>query len=125
MTVKVRILLGEATTIGPGKIALLEAIDRHGSIAAAARQFGMSYRRAWRLVDAMNQDFVAPLVETATGGSGGGGARLTVLGTEVIGRYRVMTAMAAARIETELSVFARLLAAPRLDNSHRLQKNRA
>jgi len=72
---RLRILLGAEIAIGPGKADLLEAIARSGSISAAGRELGMSYRRAWNLVEVMNRSFRAPLVETLTGGAGGGGAR--------------------------------------------------
>lgn len=123
MTTKVRILLGEATTIGPGKIALLEAIDHHGSISAAARRLGMSYRRAWQLVNTMNLDFTTPLVEVAKGGAGGGGAHLTVLGREVISRYQTMAEMAHASIESHLSAFIRLLADTEPDSTDAVRKS--
>src|SRR6266702_808101 len=73
---KIRILIGAVVAIGPGKADLLAAIERTGSISAAAREMKMSYRRAWLLVEAMNSAFRQPLVETLTGGDGGGcGAR--------------------------------------------------
>ena len=78
----------ETRRLGPGKIALLEAIRRHGSIAAAGRDFGMSYRRAWLLVDELNKMFISPLVETRGGGRNGGGAALTGMGSEVVRLYR-------------------------------------
>ncbi|AOV17708.1 LysR family transcriptional regulator [Acidihalobacter aeolianus] len=95
---RIRILRGRDIAIGPGKADLLQAIDATGSISSAARQMDMSYRRAWLLVDTMNQCFVTPLVDTAVGGSGGGGARLTPLGLEVLQRYRAMETNAAAAI---------------------------
>ncbi|GGE10016.1 LysR family transcriptional regulator [Aureimonas endophytica] len=74
--------------LGHGKIALLEAIGSCGSIAAAGREFGMSYRRAWLLVDGMNRMFETPLVAARGGGAGGGGAHLTDLGTSIVALYR-------------------------------------
>lgn len=106
---RVRILIGEATTLGPGKAALLDGIGRRGSISGAARELGMSYRRAWLLVDAMNRDFRADLVTTAVGGAGGGGACVTPLGAEVLCRYRDMERRAADSIRPQLSAFAELL----------------
>lgn len=108
----IRILFGAAVALGPGKVALLEAIASHGSISAAARAMGMSYRRAWTLVDSMNASFRETLVETATGGSGGGGAVLTPTGHEVLRRYRSIENRAAALLEEEVSAFADLLAEP-------------
>jgi molybdate transport system regulatory protein len=74
--------------LGPGKVALLEAIRRHGSIAAAGREFGMAYRRAWLLTDELNRMFAEPLIETRGGGRNGGGAVLTDLGEKVVELYR-------------------------------------
>jgi molybdate transport system regulatory protein len=89
---RVRVMLDEEIAIGPGKADLLAAIRDTGSISGAGKQLGMSYRRAWLLVDAMNRCFKVPLVETATGGQAGGGARLTVNGEKVLGRYATMMA---------------------------------
>jgi molybdate transport system regulatory protein len=75
---------------GPGKADLLGAIETHGSIRAAGASMGMSYRRAWLLVDTMNRMFEAPLVETAHGGPGGGGATLTEAGRAMLALYRGM-----------------------------------
>ena len=72
---RLRILVGQATALGPGKANLLEAINETGSISAAARQMGMSYRRAWNLVHSMNKDFVGTVIETNSGGKGGGGRK--------------------------------------------------
>ena len=108
---RLRILLGEAIAIGPGKAQLLEQIEATGSISAAARAMGMSYRRAWLLVDTMNQCFREPLVETAAGGKGGGGARVSPLGHEVLARYNAMERQAAAAVEDAMTEFRTLLAA--------------
>jgi len=106
---RIRILIGSATALGPGKVDLLEAISASGSISAAARTMGMSYRRAWLLVDAMNHCFEDDLVITSTGGSGGGGAWITPLGEEVLRRYREMEAKAQASVHDEVAAFAGLL----------------
>jgi len=82
--------------IGPGKVRLLEEIGRNGSISAAGRALGMSYRRAWELVEDLNRGLGRPVVETAAGGAGGGGARLTGLGERVIREYRAIEAEAQA-----------------------------
>ena len=92
---RVRILSGSAVALGPGKADLLRAIDETGSISAAARQMGMSYRRAWLLVRTMNECFRAPLVEAVKGGAEGGGARLTKMGREVLSHYRDVVRLAA------------------------------
>lgn len=81
--------------IGPGKIRLLELIDRHGSISAAGRAMGMSYRRAWLLIDSLNRRFRKPLVTTERGGGQGGGAVLTASGRQVIRHYRDIETKAA------------------------------
>ncbi|MDT8267359.1 LysR family transcriptional regulator, partial [Roseomonas sp. DSM 102946] len=82
--------------IGPGKVRLLEEIGRNGSISAAGRALGMSYRRAWELVEDLNRGLGRPVVETAAGGAGGGGTRLTRLGERVIREYRSIEAEAHA-----------------------------
>jgi len=105
----VRILLGGASSLGPGKVALLEEIGRNGSISAAARAMEMSYRRAWLLVESMNNSFTQSLVTTATGGKRGGGAELTEFGREVLRRYRDMEHKAHRAIEDELDRFAELM----------------
>lgn len=90
LKLKAQLLCGDEIAMGPGKADLLEAIDRHGSISAAGRALGMSYRRTWLLVDTMNRCWREPLVDTAAGGAHGGGARLTPLGREVLARYRTL-----------------------------------
>jgi len=92
----IRIDLAPGFRIGPGKVRLLEAIAEHGSISAAGRALGMSYRRAWTLVEAMNTGFGRPVVEAQTGGKAGGGARLSALGAEVVARYRAVERAAEA-----------------------------
>ncbi|RZI38785.1 LysR family transcriptional regulator, partial [Herbaspirillum sp. HC18] len=85
-----------------GKIDLMERISKHGSIAAAGKEMGMSYRRAWMLVDEINHIFRGPLVEKQLGGSGGGGARLTKLGRDVVGHYRAIEGAAATAVAADL-----------------------
>jgi molybdate transport system regulatory protein len=110
---RLRVLFGSAIALGPGKADLLEAIAETGSISAAGRRLGMSYRRAWVLVETMNSCFRAPLVTAAKGGASGGGARLTRTGTEVLTRYRAMEARAAKAVATDLKSFRALLKKPR------------
>jgi molybdate transport system regulatory protein len=93
-----RVLADSTVAMGPGKADLLEAIGTHGSISAAARAMGMSYRRAWILVDTMNACFYAPLVATAKGGVEGGGAHLTATGTHVLKTYRQLSASAEKKL---------------------------
>ena len=107
---RLRVLLGSAIALGPGKADLLDAIDAAGSITGAARRMGMSYRRAWLLVETMNGCFRKPLVETARGGPHGGGARLTGLGKDVLARYRAMEAKAALSLRGDMASFRKLLA---------------
>ncbi len=99
---QLRVLLGSATAMGPGKAALVDAIERTGSISAAAREMSMSYRRAWDLVETMNRCFKKPLVETVTGGKGGGGARVTAFGRDVVRRYRAMEGKAARSVAADM-----------------------
>src|SRR5215469_5855188 len=81
--------------IGPGKVKLLELIDSTGSISAAGRKMGMSYRRAWLLVDDLNRCFREPLVAAQVGGVKGGGASLTAFGRGVVEHYRAIEEAAA------------------------------
>ena len=100
---RLRIVLEPDIAIGPGKADLLEGIRDTGSIAAAGRRLGMSYKRAWLLVETMNRCFKRPLVEASKGGRAGGGARLTALGDEVLARYRRMQTLTAQAIEPEMA----------------------
>lgn len=93
--------------LGPGKVMLLEAIGREGSISAAARALGMSYRRAWALVEEVNATFTGPAVEASAGGRRGGGAALTPLGAELVAAYRAIEDAAAAAAQMHLSALAR------------------
>ena len=107
-----RILSGASSrkpALGPGKADLLERIAVIGSISAAARAMDMSYRRAWQLVESVNESFAQPLVVTETGGTRGGGARLTRFGVEVLRRYRRMEAKASLAIAPEVKSFSGLL----------------
>ena len=106
---RLRVLLGDDIAIGPGKVDLLEAIGATGSITAAAKTLGMSYRRAWLLVDTMNRCFVTPVVITEAGGASGGGTRLPPTGAEVVRRYRSMEAKAAKAGERELAALMALM----------------
>ena len=94
LKIKLRIYCGEEIAMGPGKADLLDAIIREGSISGAGRAMGMSYRRAWLLVDAMNRCWHEPLVATSPGGAAKGGARLTEAGSRVLALYRGMQAAA-------------------------------
>lgn len=85
--------------IGPGKVALLEAIQETGSITSAAKTLGMSYRRAWMLVDETNRCLVKPAVATAAGGEHGGGTELTETGAELVARYRALERETAGAVD--------------------------
>ena len=104
-----RVLGRRAAALGPGKAELIERIGETGSISAAARAMGMSYRRAWQLAEALNGDFREPVVETAVGGTRGGGARITAFGERLLGQYRAMEAKASAAIAADLQRFSRHL----------------
>ncbi len=104
-----RLMLDDEIAFGPGKAELLLAIQTTGSISAAGKHLGMSYRRAWLLVDAMNRCFQQPLVETATGGNHGGGTQLTALGMDVLERYQQLQQELRALNEKHFPNFAPLL----------------
>lgn len=110
-TLKLRILFPEAM-MGPGKAELLEGIRDTGSIAAAGRRMGMSYKRAWMLVEEMNAAWQPPLVSSARGGAGGGGAQLTDTGAEVLRLYREVMARAEAATEEPIAALQRFLKVP-------------
>lgn len=107
--VRLRILLGADVMIGPGKADLLQQIAATGSIAAAGRALGMSYKRAWLLVEALNRSFREPLVAASKGGRGVGGAVLTPSGTRVLELYRTMEERTASAVERELATLESLL----------------
>jgi molybdate transport system regulatory protein len=100
---RVRVTVGDVIAIGPGKIELLEAIERTGSITAAAKSLDMSYRRAWLLLDTLNHALREPAVDSARGGDRGGGSGLTDAGRRLVALYRRVerTAASAARRDLE------------------------
>jgi molybdate transport system regulatory protein len=106
---RMRVVLRHGAALGPGKIALLEAIAETGSIRAAGGRFKMSYRRAWGLVAELNGMFAKPLVTAETGGRGGGGATITPLGREVVKRFRSMEAASWTVIEPDFKALAKKL----------------
>jgi molybdate transport system regulatory protein len=87
---RIRVDLAPGCSVGPGKISLLEAIERDGSLSVAARSIGLSYRRAWNLLADLNRSFTQPVVTTAVGGTRGGGARVTVFGRSLISAFRAL-----------------------------------
>jgi len=105
-------MAGDSIALGPGKVDLLEAIQRKGSISQAAIEIKLSYRRAWDMVDTMNHCFKEPLVQSSTGGKGGGGAQLTSLGDRMIRLYRSMESTAEKSTQSEWNAIKRLLKQP-------------
>lgn len=107
---RIRLVFGNGTWIGPGKVDLLTGIEETGSIAAAGRGLGMSYKRAWMLVETLNQMFAEPLVESSRGGAKHGGARLTATGERVLVAARRLEVRAAEACEAEILELEALLA---------------
>jgi len=108
--VRPRIYIENDINIGPGKIDLLRQIGVLRSISAAARSLGLPYKRAWSLIDTLNRGFGRPVVETAAGGKGGGGASLTPLGQQLIERYEALEARLNASADKELQALCSLAA---------------
>ena len=106
---QLRLFFAHGAMLGPGKAELLEHIRDTGSISAAGRAMDMSYKRAWMLVDAMNAAFTAPLVESARGGAGGGGAQVTEVGLEVLRLYRALQDKAARAGQAEMTAISAML----------------
>lgn len=102
---KIRITFGDRGMMGPGKADLLEGIAETGSISAAGRRMGMSYKRAWSLVETMNAMFAAPLVEATRGGAAGGGAHLTEAGAAILAEYRALQAAADRALSDHVRAF--------------------
>ena len=112
-SLSVRIDLDPEGRIGPGKIALLENIDKNGSISAAGRAMDMSYKRAWDLVDEINRICRQAAVERQTGGKNGGGAVLTAFGISLVSRYRKIERDAASAARKELQALRREIGRPK------------
>lgn len=115
LKIKLQLYCGDEIAMGPGKADLLAAIAVQGSISGAARALGLSYRRAWLLVDTMNRCWQAPLVETTPGSARGGGARVSAFGLTVLGQYRALLAGLdeAASCPDGVALVDGLLATPR------------
>ncbi len=107
--IRLRIMHGATIAFGPGKAALLQAIDKTGSISAAAREMGMSYRRAWLLVEEMNRCFTQALVEKSTGGAQGGGAHITAFARDVLAHYQEMEKKADDAVKKEMAYLGSLI----------------
>jgi molybdate transport system regulatory protein len=121
---RLRVVAGDAILVGPGKVALLEAIRETRSITAAAKSLGMSYRRAWMLVDEVNRALPGPAVASATGGERGGGSALTPLGAELVALYRRIEATATRACARDLASLL-ALAAPRARASGARRRSRS
>ena len=104
-----RVMGKRAPAMGPGKAELIERIAETGSISGAARAMGMSYRRAWQLVEALNRDYRERVGDTATGGKRGGGARVTPFGRQILALFRGMEEKASAAIASDLRRFDRYI----------------
>lgn len=106
LEIRFRVDFDDLCSVGVGKIRLLEAIARTGSLSQAARDIAMSYRRAWLLIDSMNADFDTPVISATVGGSGGGGAQLTSFGREIIAAYRELESRLAPLTGDYMGKFA-------------------
>lgn len=109
VTLRLRLLFGDRLVFGPGKGELLARIAETGSIAASGRAMGMSYKRAWALVEEMNAAFRLPLVTSARGGAGGGGASLTDTGREVLAAWQAILPSVEAAAAPEVARIVALL----------------
>ncbi len=101
----IKVDFGEGLRLGAGKVRLLEMVAETGSISAAARAMDMSYRRAWLLIEELNEIFKVPVVETAAGGSGGGGTKITAHGTRLIAAFQELQIKADALVVTNMAQF--------------------
>lgn len=110
LKLRMRVTVGDVIAIGPGKIALLEALDETGSITAAAKSLDMSYRRAWLLIDETNKALKEPAVATAAGGAKGGGSALTESGRALVSLYRQIEDTALAACKPDIKQLLKLLA---------------
>lgn len=110
--IRPRIYLSPDLIVGPGKIELLKAVRDTGSSSAAVRSIGMSYKRAWYLLDTLNKGFHQPVFAASPGGRGGGGARLTALGEMLIASYTAIAAACAAAADAQLAALAALSTLP-------------
>ncbi|SFR00550.1 winged helix-turn-helix domain-containing protein [Poseidonocella sedimentorum] len=112
---RLRLHFGEGAMLGPGKADLLEKITETGSISAAGRGMGMSYKRAWMLVETLNSIFAEPLVVSSRGGAQGGGAEVTEMGRQVLAQYRALEARVRAAGAAEISALEAMLASDMSD----------
>ncbi len=117
LTLRLRLYHDSEIAFGPGKATLLEQIQQTGSISQAAKQLNMSYRRAWLLVNTMNQCFIEPLVITQTGGTHGGGAHVSALGLQVLSLFRSMEQAARHAMTPQHLKLAGLMVNPQPTNN--------
>jgi molybdate transport system regulatory protein len=122
---RMRVTAGEAIFVGPGKVSLLEAIRDTRSITAAAKSIGMSYRRAWILVDELNRSLASAAVESATGGERGGGSQLTALGHELVEVYRRIETTATRACAEDIERLLEIASPPRRRPGSARRKRRA
>lgn len=108
--IKIQLEVNDNIALGPGKADLLEAIQEKGSISAAAVHMGMSYKRAWDLVNTMNKSFKQAVISTSVGGGKGGGAQVTDFGSQVLVQYRAIEAKTALALKAEMSDLLLMLA---------------
>jgi molybdate transport system regulatory protein len=106
---RMRIQQADAIALGPGKVTLLEAVKEHGSISAAARSLGMSYRRAWLLMDELNRSLNSPATMSEHGGQSGGGSVLTPVGEEIVRLYRDIETEAQSACSEQIAALTNLL----------------
>ena len=109
LRLRMRVTVDDTIAIGPGKIALLEALHETRSITAAAKALGMSYRRAWTLIDELNRSLKEPAVVSAAGGAQGGGSELSATGRQLLDLYRAIEAEAQAHCKPQIQRLMRLL----------------
>ena len=107
--IKIQLVVNDDIAMGPGKADLLEAVVREGSISAAGRALGMSYKRAWDLVNVMNKSFKQALIATSVGGDKGGGAQVTEFGLQVLAQYREIEAKTNALVKDETKALINML----------------
>lgn len=107
--VSLRLGFAGERALGPGKVRLLELIGETGSISAGGRAMKMSYRRAWMLVDELNHMFREPLVEARPGGTNGGGATLTEIGSDVVRRYRAIESGVEANSSAHIEAIEKMI----------------
>ncbi|WP_414441946.1 winged helix-turn-helix domain-containing protein [Burkholderia sp. 22PA0106] len=106
---RMRIRRGQTVALGPGKVTLLEAVHEHGSISAAARHLGMSYRRAWLLIDELNRSLRSPATHSEQGGASGGGCTLTPVGEQIVRLYREIEEEAQRHCAKQLAVLTEMM----------------